>query len=40
MLTFKQWLVRQYSTAHLKAIPSIVTKSTNATSAKTRMRNG
>jgi hypothetical protein len=36
MLTFKQWVVRQYGTATVKVTPKIVTKSSNTTPAKTR----
>ncbi len=36
MLTFKQWLVRQYGTATVKVNPKIVTKSANTIPAKTR----
>lgn len=39
MLTFKQWLLRQYGTATLNTTPKIVTKSTNTTPAKTRTNN-
>jgi hypothetical protein len=34
MLTFKQWLVRQYGTATIQTTPRIVTKSSNTTSVK------
>ena len=39
MLTFKQWLIRQYGTATIKTTPKIVTNSTNTTPAKTRTNN-
>lgn len=39
MLTFKQWLLRQYGTANLNIIPKIVSKSSNTTPAKSRSSN-
>ncbi len=39
MLTFKQWLVRQYGTATIKVNPKFVTKSSNTTPAKTKSGN-
>jgi hypothetical protein len=39
MLTFKQWLARQYGTADLNITPKIVSKSPNTTPAKTMSSN-
>lgn len=39
MLTFKQWLVRQYGTATLNTTPRNVTKYSDTTPAKTRTDN-
>ncbi len=39
MLTFKQWLLRQYGTTALNTTSRIVTKSTNTTPVKTRTNN-
>ena len=39
MLTFKQWLVRQYGTTKLNITPKTVTKVSNTAPAKTRATN-
>ncbi len=39
MLTFKQWLVRQYGKATIKITQNIVTKFSNTALAKTRSNN-
>jgi hypothetical protein len=39
MLTFKQWIARQYGTANLNIVPKIISKSPNTTPAKTRSIN-
>ena len=36
MLTFKQWLVRQYGTTALKTTPKTVTKYANIKAANTK----
>jgi hypothetical protein len=39
MLTFKQWLLRQYGTANLNITPKIVSNSSSTTQAKIRSIN-
>jgi hypothetical protein len=39
MLTFKQWLVRQYGTTKLDITPKTVTKVPDTTPAKTKSSN-
>lgn len=39
MLTFKQWLLRQYGTTALKTTPKFVTKYTNSRQANTKITN-
>jgi hypothetical protein len=36
MLTFKQWLLRQYGTTALKTTQKIITKYTNSKAANTK----
>ena len=39
MLTFKQWLVRQYGTSDIKIKPKITTNDTNSRAANTTRSN-
>jgi len=39
MLTFKEWLLRQYGTTALKTTPKFVTKYTNSKAANTKSGN-
>ena len=39
MLTFKQWLVRQYGTTALKTTPKTIAKYTNSRVANTQSSN-
>jgi hypothetical protein len=39
MLTFKQWLIRQYGTTALNTPPKIITNSSNSTPVNTKSSN-